>query len=406
MTAPTGLQPHRLHELAILATPGGPTRGSNGGFVLTQKYVDGVLEYCKHWQGQVTVLVCFDDYPTTDMDRVEVLPGEHPFRLEERPTTAVELKARLAHSALALAFLSREEAYLSVLCHEIGVPLVYISEYSLRTDWQIIDTEVQNSVRRAVRKVRAWVAHRARVAAVRRAAGIQCSGTPTYDIYRRLNPNALLFIDNRVRCGSIISMGELEMRTAGLIDNKPLRLVFGGRLVPMKGVLHLPLVARQLVRLGVPFTLDIFGTGPLESMLRDEIARLGLAGQIRLRGVADFAGEWIPMLKREADIFVCCHPQGDPSSTYSEVMACGVPIAGYANEAFEGVVRLSHAGWLSPVGQPDRLAEVLARLNDNRAEVIAASARAVSFAAQHSFEITFARRIDHLASLTRNPAAA
>ena len=373
---------------------------------MTQKYVDGVLEYCKHWPGPVSVLVRFDDYPATDMDRVEVLPGEHPFLLEERPATAVELKSRLAKSALVLAFLARNEAYLAAICEEIGVPLVYISEYSLKTDWQIIDTEVQNSVRRVVRKIRAWFAHRARVAAVRRAAGIQCSGTPTYDIYRRLNPNALLFIDNRVRCDSIVSEAELKGRTAALIENEPLRLVFGGRLLPMKGVMDLPLVAQELRRLGVPFMLDIFGTGRLESRLHQEIARLGLSPQVRLRGMSDFTSEWIPMLKREADIFVCCHPQGDPSSTYSEVMACGVPIAGYANEAFEGIVGLSHAGWLSPVGQPARLAAVLARLHGNRGEVVDASKRAASFAAQHTFELTFVRRVDHMISLTRRPGIA
>ena len=390
-----------IGELTILGTPSGPRRGARGGVVLTKKYVDGVLEYCKNWPGNVAVLVALNDLPSTDMDRVEVFPGEHGFLLEERPATVAALKERLAKSGVVLEFLSRDSTFMAGLCAEVGVPLVYISEYSRKTDLQIIDAEVTNPLRRCVRKARTWLAHRAQAKAVSVAAGVQCSGTPTHDLYKTLNADALLFVDNRVRCADVVSNLELQSRAARLLEGGPLRLVFGGRLLAMKGVMDLPLVALHLTRLGVPFTLDIFGSGPLEGRLRSDVTRLGLGDRVRLRGVAQFASEWIPMLKRDVDVFVCCHTQGDPSSTYSEVMACGVPIAGYANEAFEGIVRMSQAGWPSVLAQPKLLAEVIARLSVNRHEIVDASEHAAAFAAAHAFEKTFAQRTSHLLKLAR-----
>ena len=61
--------------------------GSGGGLILTQKFIAGVAEYAKYWPGSVTVLVRVDDRPTSDMDRVEVMPGVQPFSIEVRPAT-------------------------------------------------------------------------------------------------------------------------------------------------------------------------------------------------------------------------------------------------------------------------------------------------------------------------------
>ena len=122
-----------------------------------------------------------------------------------------------------------------------------------------------------------------------------------------------------------------------------------------------------------------------------------------LKGALDFRTGWIPALQREADLFVCCHLQGDPSSTYPEVMSCGVPIAGYDNEAFQGIVRYSDAGWQTPMKKPDLLAEEIARLHRDRDSLADASVRARAFAIQHDFETTFARRTQHMIDASRLP---
>jgi glycosyltransferase involved in cell wall biosynthesis len=172
------------------------------------------------------------------------------------------------------------------------------------------------------------------------------------------------------------------------------------------GVLELPKVAAHLARAGVPFTLDIFGAGPLAGALESRINGLGLSDRVAMRGVLDFETGWIPHLKRNADLFVCCHPQGDPSSTYPEVMSCGVPIAGYGNEAFRGIARESGCGWVVPTFDSAALARTIAGLERNRSAIVEAAGRARDFALRHAFEATFAARTAHLLRNSRIPGAA
>lgn len=378
-------------------------RGPRGGLVLTRKYMAGAAEYARTWPGPVTTLARLSDTATTDMDHAEFLPGEAGTGLELRPEAPEALAARLRTAAAAVAHLSRDEAETARLCHRIGVPLIFVSEYSPLTERQILAAEVSNPLVRLRRQVWLSRTERIRRAVLPLAAGLQCSGTPTFETYRGLSPDTLLFFDNRVRAEEVLPDTALAAKAAAMKLGQPLRLVFGGRLIAMKGVLELPRVAAELARAGVPFQFDIFGSGPLEGEIAARIRAEGLQDRVALRGVLDFETGWIPWLRENADLFVCCHPQGDPSSTYPEVMSCGVPIAGYDNEAFRGVVRESGAGWIVPALDAAALARVIARLDGDRAGLAAAAIRARDFARQHAFETTFDRRTAHFIRNSRLP---
>lgn len=380
-------------------------RGPRGGLVLTRKYMAGAEEYARHWPGPVTSLVELSAVPTTDMDHAEFLSGEGGTRLEIRPATSEALARRLESAAQVVAFLSRTEAPMLDLCRGMGVPVVFVAEYSPRTERQILAAEGLHPLRRLRRLAWLWRNERTRRAMLPGAAGLQCSGTPTYETYRGLCRDTLLFFDNRVRAADIISDDNLSARLGVLEQGRPLRLVFGGRLVAMKGVMELPRVATALVRAGIPFSFDIFGSGPLEEALRARVDAEGLKDHMALRGVLDFETGWIPHLRANADLFVCCHTQGDPSSTYPEVMSCGVPIAGYANEAFRGIVAQSGSGWSVPMFDAAGLAATIAGLHENRTSLAEAALRARTFAQAHLFETTFANRTAHFIRTSRLPEA-
>lgn len=396
--------PDRSRELIMLPAVSAQ-RGPRGGLVLTEKYMGGVAEYARTWPGPVTTLARLSLDPITDMDPVEYFPGDAETGLELRPDTTDGLARRLASAAAVLAYLSREEAAAADLCRKLGVPIIFVSEYTLRTDLQILGSEVSNPVIRLRRAVWLWRNERIRRRLLRDATGLQCSGTPTFEAYAGLNRNTMLFFDNRVRRDEVISSDALKRKLDGIQQGQHLRLVFGGRLLPMKGVLELPKVAATLSRLGVPFQLDIFGTGPLKDTLAAMIRDQGLSDRVFLRGALDFRSGWIPYLMENADLFVCCHVQGDPSSTYPEVMSCGVPIAGYANEAFQGIVRESGTGWIVPLFDGEGLAAEIARLAANRAEIASHAARARDFALSNVFEATFRNRVRHLIRSSRLPEA-
>lgn len=372
-------------------------RDPTGRLSLTKKYLDGVAEFEKHWPGRVTSLVTIDPKPNSEMDLIEVDFETSPPYLEHRPPDdSPELRHRLARSAAVLAHLAPQESRTAELCRALNVPIIFTSEYTPTTEAQIIDADTSNAMLRMRRKL--WIA---RAEKTRRhmlrsfASGLQCSGTPTYDLYRSLVPDVHLFFDNRVRRADVISEADLAAKASYVMQGKPLRLVFGGRFVAMKGILDLPKVAAALQEMNVPFSLDIVGSGPLEQPLREAVAGLG-NDAVRVHPPMDFKTGWVPFMRERVDLFLCCHPQGDPSSTYPETMSCGTPIVGYDNEAWAGVRRTSNAGWSVPLGDSAALARKVAALHEAREQIAEHAQRSRAFAMAHCFEETEVARVAHL----------
>jgi glycosyltransferase involved in cell wall biosynthesis len=104
-------------------------------------------------------------------------------------------------------------------------------------------------------------------------------------------------------------------------------------------------------------------------------------------------------MRQEIDLFVCCHRQGDPSCTYLETLACGVPIVGYDNEAFVGLLRICPAGYAVPMDDWQGLAKAIAQLSQSPNELINLAREGISFTKKHAFESEFQARINHVKRL-------
>jgi colanic acid/amylovoran biosynthesis glycosyltransferase len=370
--------------------------GADGSFLLTRKFVDGIHSYVRLWPGRVHVAVQRTDQPDGNLDPIAICPGDQPFELSWAGAGASRDGELLRGAAVALVTLTHDSVPLADLAARASVPLVYVSEYSVRTRRQIVRAETANPLLRWRREWWTWRLEGRYRRAVRLAAGVQCNGTPTYEAYKPLSRNALLYFDTRVSREELAGEADVEARLRGLRAGGPLRLVFSGRLAAMKGADHLPRVAAELRRLGVDFSLDVFGGGPLEAPIRQDLARLGLEQAVRLHGAVDFARELMPYVAKKADLFVCCHVQGDPSCTYLETLSCGVPIAGYDNEAFAGLVRSSGVGWTTSLGDPGALARRIAELARDREALARQARQALAFASEHTFERTMRQRVAHL----------
>lgn len=381
-------------------------RLDDGRVVLTRKFVEGVQEYQLHWPGPITVVSQPAAERYDHLDSQEYALKDLPFHLELCDfEDSAALADKLRNAGLVQATLDYEMLELPRICNQHGIPLVYVSELTLRTRLQILAAEPTGFL---VRMRRSWWTlqmERQYRRAVRQATGIHCNGTPTFQAYRGLSAHPLLFFDTRVRRRQLIDPQTLGRRSAELCAGRPLRLAFSGRLIAIKGADHLPRLARDLVQRGVDFTLDIIGGGELAKPMAEQIRRWGLADRVRLRGVMDFATELLPFVSEQVDLFVCCHRQGDPSCTYLETMACGVPVVGYANEALAGLVGHSGVGWTTPMDDPSALAGRIAELNRNRPALAEAARAAVAFASQHTFESTFEQRTQHMLALCEMPVA-
>ncbi|HRA87249.1 MAG TPA: glycosyltransferase [Planctomycetaceae bacterium] len=363
-------------------------RSERGYLVLTDKFLSGMKAYADRWPGPVTALVRVTDEPDNNLDHLEVVPNHFPFGIEQIPQTNELLYRRMREAAIVLGGPRGV----------VGAQQVTVAETSLPTRLQIIAATTPGIVRRYKRFGDACLdAYRER-RAVQNMAGIQCNGTPTYNAYKAHNSNCLLFFDSRIEANDLIASDELLQRTDRLRNQSPLRIAFSGRLVRIKGVDGIPAIADELRRRGVCFEFDIFGGGECEEQVRKEIQQRGLQSIVRLRGVLRYREELLPGFRKNVDLFVCPHVQGDPSCTYIETLACGVPILGYANEAWNGMVPLSGAGWTTAVRDIAAMAAKIAQLDRNRNQIIEASVAARTFAAKHLFESTMDRRVEHLVS--------
>lgn len=369
---------------------------SNHQVILSQKFIDGVLEYQKYWSGSIVVFIEEDNTLNNDLSNTLININKMPFKIEVCDLDFIQKHQDLYNNSLFLISAGFRQNRISKICKLHNISCIYITEYSLKTRIQIINATTQNPILRLRRY--AWEVSQElkRRKAIAIANGVQCNGVPTYQSYHKINPNPLLYFDTRIDEDMIISSDNLMARTSECLKKNPLRLIFSGRLIKIKGTDHLLSVAEHLKQLGVQFEMFICGDGEQKETLEKQIIQKGLSDSVKMLGVLEFKTELVPFIQKNIDLFICCHLQGDPSCTYLETMSCGVPIIGYDNEAFVGVVNQSQAGWLVKMNRPDLLAEKIAELNQNRELIIAESYKSLEFAKQHTFEKTFQRRINHI----------
>ena len=375
----------------------------NGEALLTRKLIEAVDELAKYWSGSITVMMEETKEANDQMDAKKFKLDELPFKLEV--ISFDEITPALLHqhqSSLVLAVPEHRQNHISKVCQLAGVPCIYVSEYSLKTRKQIVNVSSSNPLIRLRRIIWTYSQERKQRKAIAMADGLQCNGTPTYEDYKHLNRNPLFFFDTRISEDMLATEADIEKRTANRSQKMPLRLVFSGRLIKMKGADHLIEVAKELKQLNVKFEMFISGVGELEEMMHQQIATYQLNDCVKMLGVPDFKTEFFPFVKNNMDLFVCCHRQGDPSCTYIETMSCGVPIVGYANEAFQGIAEMSKTGWVVPMNQPKKMAKKIAELSQNREAIKSMSFKSLKFAQQHTFEKTFQARVEHMQEVIDN----
>ncbi|MEQ1738585.1 MAG: glycosyltransferase [Methyloglobulus sp.] len=387
-----------MKKLLIIPALEATIDSSNRKF-LTKKFIDGVEQYKQYWDGEIKVLMRASSQPSTNLDNIDIDLTKLPFELVFVKTDDV-MPSDLSGASIVLVSVSYKNNLIGSLCLELGTPCVYISEYSLKTRLQIIRSSRVNfsvKLRRVFWEINQECKQRK---AIRIASGLQCNGTPTFEPYCKINKNPMLYFDNRVSISKFISPEVLEDRLSYLVQGNPLRLAFSGRLIEIKGADHLIKVAQELKALGIPFTMSIFGGGSLEREMKASIKSSHLENLVKLEGVLEFESELLPRIQSSIDLFVCCHRQGDPSCTYIETLACGVPIVGYCNEAFDGILKRAEVGYSAPMDNYQKLANLIGTLSNDRVTLKKLAHNALMFSKGHSVENIFSKRIEHLKQLT------
>lgn len=385
-----------MSDPRLIVVPSVPLWTDGEDVVLDRKFHDGMLMYVRSWPGRVAVLARRAAGPQPAFGTVRADRTGLPFDvtvLEPRETIAAR---HLAGAAVVLASADdNSQLHLGALCREVGARCVYAIEYIPETRAQINALETPNRLLRARRRLYLWRGERARRAAFAVCDGVQANGTPAFDEYGG-HAASLLYFDTRMGRDAIVRDAELDTRLATLSHGRPLRLAFSGRLIAMKGADRLVRAAAGLRRRGIAFDFTVYGAGELEPSMRVEVRRLGLEDVFHLRGAVDFDSQLVPEIKANVDLYVMLHRQSDPSCTYLETLSCGIPIVGYGNRAFAGILRRADVGAAVAMNDIDGVVDAIARLDVDRDRIARMSRNAAAFARGHSFEDTFRRRIDHL----------
>ena len=376
-------------------------RAQDGRLLLDDKFASGMALHARQWPGPVRAVMrdmgaealpfasAID--PATLNFQVTLLPPDAPLETALGQAPGVILASADMTEQLGLGDAARAR----------GLSVVYGIEYTLDTRLQIARIERGRSLPKKLWSM-LWNLRqeRGRRAALRAADGIQMNGFPAEQDYAAMNALPLRYLDNRMSAQIMATEAEVDARRQRHGERRPLRLIHSGRLEPMKGGHLLVPLAQALCDARVPFTLDIYGAGSLEADIRTGIAAAPqLRERVQLHAPVPFESELVPISRQQADVFVSCHVQSDPSCTYLEAMGCGLPVVGFANRMLAALVRDSQGGWCLPMGDVAQMAALIGTLDRDRASVMTHADAALRYARQHDFQAEFDARMRHLAQV-------
>ena len=385
----------------LVITPSVPVWKNGDSLIFDRKFYDGISLYVKMWPGDVSCIMSTGKSGLPKFGVVKINQSELPFRCVILDVDELIGINHLDGASIVLASGdSFNQLHVSKLCKSKNIRCVYIIEYIPETRYQIAALSSNNYLIKLRRFFYIWNGERKRLAAFSIADGLQTNGASAYDEYDKFK-NPMLYFDTRMNNHLIIKDKDLQLRFDYLFGYKPLRLAFSGRLIRMKGADHLVRLAMLLKQKHIKFQLSIYGAGDLESEMHEYINKCQLNDCVSMLGSVDFYKELIPDMKQKVDLFVCLHRQSDPSCTYLETLSCGVPILGYKNRAFAGLLENSDIGWGAKLDDLNGVVKIIEHLNENRDEISIKSKNSMSFARQHDFENTFQKRIEHLYELVQ-----
>jgi colanic acid/amylovoran biosynthesis glycosyltransferase len=381
----------------LMIAPAPVIEQADGSLTLDVKFVEGMRLHVTEWGGPVTcvlqrgnsIIPFGGTYQSSELGfDIQIIDRDEPIPLLDLNANDLIFASADMSEVLHLASPAQRPA---------GTKIVYSIEYTLPTRLCIVSLDSSRSLIRKLRS-KLWLlgAERRRRAAFRQCDGIQANGYPAFTAYKNWNSNTILYLDGRMSKAMMATPEEQTARTDYLRSGKPLRLVHSGRLEPLKGAQDLIPLVKSLLNANVNFTFDIFGDGSLAAGISQDIADIGLGHIVKMHGAVDFESMLVPFMRTNADLFVSCHRQSDPSCTYLETLSCGVPIVGYSNIMWKEMVHRSRAGWAVALGDVGALGEAILKVYLSPEIIVKASERGLDFAMNHPFESEFKKRMAQL----------
>ena len=144
-------------------------------------------------------------------------------------------------------------------------------------------------------------------------------------------------------------------------NHGPRSILFAGRMVPKKGASDLLLAAKELMRRGAEFRVNLVGAGPLSEYLKYQARLLGIDTRIRFHGLVD--PDQMPCFYRDNHFLVLPSLQEPFGMVAVEAMSHGRPVVVTRSGGPEYYVdRL--VGRVCPAGDVFALADAMQEMID------------------------------------------
>lgn len=270
-------------------------------------------------------------------------------------------------------------------------------DYAVHTDWVAhAHAHFQGKKEHIIhKKLRAyidyWTMKFSERRVIKRAKLGLFHGAECYEYYKELPKSSYLIHDIHVSKADLPAMKTINSK-ADNVFNRPIRIVYAGRMHPMKGPDQWVKVLSKLKHAGVDFEAKWLGDGEMFDQTKEQISLLELDGAVALYG---FISDRVMVLNelRHADILMFCHLTPESPRILIEALNQATPIVGYGSDYPRDLIKKG-GGELVEKGDYQKLFERIKYLSENRNSLASLILQAGAVGSSLTDENVFSHRAD------------
>jgi len=358
-------------------------------------------------QGQGINSVALSTLPGADRCRIVVLPT--PYR-EDRYLWLRRRVSRLLADEIRRAdylLISPHAAFdWSTRAAQLAVKMGRDFDMEADAHLQDIMRSLCSAMPPGVNKLRKqawlWLHSRAYLRVMRHSSVALLQGATVFEAYRDVAPNPQKVLNVQITDADRIDAAALDAKAGAVMTGAPLRIVYTGRAIDIKGPFEWIAALAMLRQAGVAFQADWYGDGDLLPQMREQTAAAGLADCVTLHGNVERSRAIAAL--REAHICLFCHQTEESPRCLLEAIASGAALVGYSSRYAQDLVERG-GGLFTRTGDVPALARTLQGVDADRFHLAQLMRAAVTSSQRFDRHGAIAQRIALIRKFVHPPVA-
>lgn len=271
-------------------------------------------------------------------------------------------------------------------------------DYNMEGDWNL-----QNVVRAYIREMNFGVARLRRslwhlvhtqyyLDSMRKSRLALLQGAAVFEAYKDIAPNPHKVFNVQVTPADRVSDEAFYRKIERVKYGAPLRIIYAGRAIAMKGPEDWQQCLQQSLASGLNATATWIGEGDMLTALRSSAETRGLSDTISYPGTVSRLEAFEKL--RHADIFLFCHMTDESPRCLIEALTAGTPLVGYGSLYANDLVALRGGGEFVSLGDWRALGDRLIALDGDREKLASLMQAARSSSLLYDRDQAIEHRID------------